>query len=221
MLAVLIVGARIHSPDARADSDVARRACGAQPGITIPLSLAWEEVAIEQPGVICAFRNKNGGFPTINVIEEPIKDSDIRPGVLGREAEIRNAYHLVGLTDASFSDSHIEPLGTVESFHTTARYMNRGIPMEVLVMQVQAADRTYTVSVVDDQEHPRIAKNDLISILRGIEIVGVTDQPSGAPDDGHHLYSWLSVLVIITIVGGSLLYFGARSPVKRGRRKKR
>lgn len=178
--------------------------CGADSGIVLTLSNEWQQVALEQPGLLCAFRNKTGGFPSLNIIQEAAHQPDITPGVMTREASLRNAYHLVGLTDAKFSDSRIEPLGQLESFHTSVRYMNLGMPMEGLIMQVQLSDRLYTVSIVDREGHAKLSKEALLGVLRSIRIPG--QGPTQAP-----LSAALPIgtaLIVIGIIAASLLGFG-------------
>ncbi len=192
-------------------SEGPRASCGASSGITLPLWGVWQEVQVSQPGVLCAFRNKNTGFPTLNVIEEPTRNGAIVPGVTARESSIRDAYHMVGLTDATLRDSRLEPLGMSESFHTTVHYTSQGVPMEVLVMQVQRPDRTYTFSIVSRADGDQGAAKELVSILRGVSIEGVTDTevpllaPTGRPP------STATILVLIALLGTSLLLFGLRS----------
>lgn len=181
--------------------------CSSASGITIPLPDSWESVPVSQPGLLCAFRSKNGGFPTLNVVEEPNKQPEIRPGVMARESSIRNAYHLVGLTDAQFQDSHIEPLGNQESFQTTVRYMNQGMSVEGFTMQVQLPDRVYTVTIVDREGHPTVPKEALLDLLRGIRVPG--DAPFAAPQ-GRGL-SQTTTLILIVIIAASMVLFGSRS----------
>ena len=150
-------------------------ACGASTGITLPLSDSWQQVPMQQPDILCAFRSKIGGFPTINVVQEPAYGATFRPGIPARERRIQNSYHLVGLTDATLNDSHLEPLGTLETFRTKITYNNQGQLMEALILEAELPDRTYTVTILDLAGSPNTSKARMEAILRGITIAGATD----------------------------------------------
>jgi hypothetical protein len=183
-------------------------ACGVRTGITLPLSDTWQISQISYPSLLCAFRNKNGGFPTLNIVQDAAPGASPRPGVLARETLVKNEYQKVGLTDAVVSDSHTEPLGTLEAFHTTARYMNQGIPMESLIMIVDLPDRTLTVTVLDPADHPIFSKTQLQELLRGIRITGATDQdppPPFSPRVGTP-----AIIFLIVIIGVFLVILGVR-----------
>ena len=150
-------------------------ACGASTGITLPLSDSWQQVPMQQPDILCAFRSKIGGFPTINVVQEPAYGATFRPGIPARERRIQNSYHLVGLTDATLNDSHLEPLGTLETFRTKITYRNQGQLMEALLLEAELPDRTYTVTILDLAGSPPTSKASMEALLRGITIAGATD----------------------------------------------
>jgi|694.fasta_scaffold23146_8 hypothetical protein len=185
--------------------------CGSGTGIVLGLSDDWQPVALQHQGVLCAFRNKNGGFPTLNIILEANPQPSITPGVMAREAAVRNAYHLVGLTDATFSESRLEPLGEQESFHTTVRYMNQNMPMEGLILQVQLPDRLYTASIVDREGHPILSKEALLATLRSIRIPG----ENGLGRSLSPRLPGLTALVVIGIIAASLLFFGLMTARRR------
>ena len=183
-------------------------ACGASTGITLPLSDSWQQVPMQQPDILCAFRSKIGGFPTINVVQEPAYGATFRPGIPARERRIQNSYHLVGLTDATLKESHLEPLGTLETFRTKITYKNQGQLMEALLLEAELPDRTYTVTILDLAGSPTTSKASMEALLRGITIAGATDlapDPSRATGTKH-----LTKIVVLTIFTTILmLVFGA------------
>ncbi len=188
--------------------------CGEATGISIPVPQSFESIDLRYPSVLCAFRNKNSGFPTLNVVQDPPQGSSLRPGVAALEARVKNEYQKVGLTDAVISDSHMEPLGSLETFHTTARYMNQGMPMQSLIMVVMLPDRTYTVTLLDRADHPYFREIELQSVLRGISIAGATDAPATVPPPPNTTAIWL-ILGAMGLVAASLVWRRAHARKSR------
>ncbi len=219
VISVCVLAASAAALAGRASCIVSARAaatpvlCSEGSGITIPLSDYWQRVEPRQQGLLCYFRNKSEEFPTLNVFEVPNQQPAIRPGVMARESAIRGAYNLFGLTDAQFSDSHIEPIGEHEGFLTTVRYSNRGVNIEGFVLEFQLPDRVFTVTVVDREGHPVVSKEELLATLRGIRVPG--EGPVQSPKG--RAISLPTALLLISIIGLSLVVFGSKSA--RPRRK--
>lgn len=191
-------------------------ACGANTGITLPLSDSWQQVPMQQPDILCAFRSKIGGFPTINVVQEPAYGATFRPGIPARERRIQNSYHLVGLTDATLNDSHLEPLGTLETFRTKITYNNQGQLMEALLLEAELPDRTYTVTILDLAGSPTTSKARMEAILRGITIAGATDLALNSAIVNRPTY--LAKILVLSIFMLILLaVFGTRGRLGGGR----
>lgn len=191
-------------------------ACGASTGITLPLSDSWQQVPMQQPDILCAFRSKIGGFPTINVVQEPAYGATFRPGIPARERRIQNSYHLVGLTDATLNDSHLEPLGTLETFRTKITYKNQGQLMEALLLEAELPDRTYTVTILDLAGSPPTSKARMEALLRGITIAGATDLALNSAIANRPTY--LAKILVLSIFMLILLaVFGTRGRLGGGR----
>ncbi|MCX6115745.1 MAG: hypothetical protein NTV65_11115 [Proteobacteria bacterium] len=191
-------------------------ACGASTGITLPLSDSWQQVPMQQPDILCAFRSKIAGFPTINVVQEPAYGATFRPGIPARERRIQNSYHLVGLTDATLNDSHLEPLGTLETFRTKITYKNQGQLMEALLLEAELPDRTYTVTILDLAGSPTTSKARMEAILRGITIAGATDLALNSAIANRPTY--LAKILVLSIFMLILLaVFGTRGRLGGGR----
>ena len=191
-------------------------ACGANTGITLPLSDSWQQVPMQQPDILCAFRSKIGGFPTINVVQEPAYGATFRPGIPARERRIQSSYHLVGLTDATLKESHLEPLGTLETFRTKITYKNQGQLMEALLLEAELPDRTYTVTILDLAGSPTTSKARMEALLRGITIAGATDLALNSAIANRPTY--LAKILVLSIFMLILLaVFGTRGRLGGGR----
>ena len=171
---------------------------------------------MQQPDILCAFRSKIGGFPTINVVQEPAYGATFRPGIPARERRIQNSYHLVGLTDASLNESHLEPLGTLETFRTKITYNNQGQLMEALLLEAELPDRTYTVTILDLAGSPTTSKARMEALLRGITIAGATDLALNSAIANRPTY--LAKILVLSIFMLILLaVFGTRGRLGGGR----
>ena len=171
---------------------------------------------MQQPDILCAFRSKIGGFPTINVVQEPAYGATFRPGIPARERRIQNSYHLVGLTDATLKESHLEPLGTLETFRTKITYKNQGQLMEALLLEAELPDRTYTVTILDLAGSPTTSKARMEALLRGITIAGATDLALNSAIANRPTY--LAKILVLSIFMLILLaVFGTRGRLGGGR----
>lgn len=209
-----IVPGDAPTPLARAEVSRVEMSCGRSAEIKIYLPSSFEQLALNYPSVICAFRNKGTGFPTLNVVLNPPQPGSLRPSVGALQALVRNEYEKVGLTDADVSEAHMEPLGTLETFHATVRYMNQGMPVEALVMIAILPDRTYTITLLDRADHPLFAKSELEEVLRGISIRGATDAPESVPPPPDSSAIWAIVGGMI-LIGAALLWRRAHTKSSR------
>ena len=129
-------------------------------------------IDIPLDGVLCAFRNKTGGFPTINVIRQPQGTAPRAPSLAERTTELVRSYGLVGLTDATVSDAQEMILHGFPAYSARVHYTNQNIPMATLVLILELPDRSYTVSALDTAEGLKTSENALREVLTTVTVEG-------------------------------------------------
>lgn len=140
--------------------------------LVVPETMVRADVQLE--GVLCAFRNKIGGFPTINVIREPRQTSSRSLSLAERSTELIRSYGLVGLTDATVEEAHETTIHGTPAYWATVRYSNKNTPMTTLVLIIELPDRSYTVSALDTTEGFKTTENSLREALKTVTVEGAT-----------------------------------------------
>ena len=135
----------------------------------VRLPLNFEKLSSENPAVLCVFRNKTEGFPTLNIVVEPRHEGSPPPSLFEYEEGIKRGYHSVGLADATLSDSVSGESHEVPYFTSTVSFTNAGAAMQARILVLQLHDRTYTVSAVGRAISDSPMLQELIS---GLEIEG-------------------------------------------------
>lgn len=159
----------------------ARTQC--HPGDPIWLSVPEDLVSISPlaPGILCAFRSKNGGFPTLNVLVHPRQHAPANEGQRERAEDLRESYNRVGLTDAVIINPHLQLVGGIPTFRATVRYSNRGAPMTSEVVTLDLPDRTYIATTTHTGETMPEA---LRSLLDSLSLDLVPSPPTEATGHG-------------------------------------
>jgi hypothetical protein len=129
----------------------------------------FEKIPSENPAVLCVFRNKIDGFPTLNIVVEPRLEGATPPSLVEYEEGIKRGYQSVGLSDATLSESGTGESQGVPYFTSEVSFTNAGIAMKARILVLQLHDRTYTVSAVG---RAALDLPVLKEFIEGIEVEG-------------------------------------------------
>lgn len=152
--------------------------CAPGHSVSINLPGTFERVANDNPAVLCVFRNKFDGFPTLNVVTEPRHESSTPPSLAEYREGISRGYQSVGLTDARLSGETVGEAHGMPFFTSDVFFTNNGQAMAARILVVQLHDRTYTMSAVG------LAKpegDELKKLIQAIAIEGHTLPLNGQP----------------------------------------
>lgn len=171
--------------------------CGHPPQIALPLSELYQNVPVQQPGVVCAFRHKIKGFPAITVIQEPLG----RPRTIDQKArDIESSYHLVGLTDAVVLEPRLKNISGFEALEAQVKYTSQGAPMQAFLAMFEVSDRTYTVTALFRAEEAPEEKNDIIGRIERLHVDSDGPiQTASRPPTDFRAYLILGVVVILLV----------------------
>ena len=137
--------------------------------IWVRLPQSFENLTSENPSVLCIFRNKFEGFPTLNIVVEPRHDGTPPPSLGEYQEGIKRGYQSVGLSDATLSESIIGDSQGIPFFTSEVSFSNAGVAMKARILVLQLHDRTYTASAVGRAQADLPVLQELI---RGIEVEG-------------------------------------------------
>lgn len=166
----------------------------------IPESMTRIDVRID--GVMCAFRNKIGGFPTINVIRAPLSTGSRALTLSERTNELIRSYGLVGLTDAAVTEAYEMTLHGLPAYSAKVSYTNKNTPMTTLVLIVELPDRSYTVSVLDTEEGFKTSEKQLREVLSTVTVEGA----AAIADDKSTKTKGIGTILVATGLALGILY---------------
>jgi hypothetical protein len=170
--------------------------------VTIPET--FQHVPSHNPAVLCVFRNKNGGFPTFNIVVEP-RLEDSKPPSLAEYIEgITKGYNTVGLTDAKLSNSEAGELSGIPFFSSDVRFTSNGTPMAARILVLQLHDRTYTASAINRADAPDFSQTALSDLTESITIEGASGASTHTASSS---YRTLLQVILVLVIG---LYAAAR-----------
>lgn len=181
----------------RADTASSMRSftCGQPARLSLILGQHYEQVAIQQSGVVCVFRNKIEGFPTITITEVPRFGART---AAQRVDDVAASYRSVGLTDAVASNPRNRRISGLEALELDVRYTSKGEAIEALVALIEAPDRTYTATALFRVSGQIEEKKSVVAAVEGLEILGIQ---SPEPKPSSHLSAiWFVILVIAVAV---------------------
>lgn len=144
------------------------------PGVPVRVSLTsdFQRVQSYTPSVLCIFRHKTNGFPTVNVVVEPRLDGSKPPTLEEYREGVTKGYHAVGLTDATLQNSVVGESNGLPFFTTEITFSSKGTPMVAKILIVQHYDRTYTASAIAEANPLDSGRALVAPLIDGIEVDG-------------------------------------------------
>ena len=166
--------------------------------ISLTLPDTFERVPSNNPAVLCVFRNKTGGFPTLNIVVEP-RHEGTKPPTLEQYVEgVTRGYTTVGLTDAKLSNSEVGEIQGIPFFSSDVRFTNEGTPMAARILVLQVHDRTYTASAIDRADAPNFTPATLSNLTESLTVEGLaaSSTRTGEPSYTALLLGFLLVIIV-------------------------
>lgn len=160
--------------------------------LRIALPDTFERIPSENPAVLCIFRNKIDGFPTLNIVIEPRMEGSAPPTLAEYEEGIRKGYQGVGLTDARLSGPSVGESNGLPFFATEVFFTNESRAMAARILVVQLHDRTYTASAVG---YAKPDSSELRELIGAILVEGWAIDLSARPPS-----RWPQILGVILLV---------------------
>ncbi len=204
----LIACAAVVSSSARAQnlSNAHRTPCGANAEITFSLGSDWEDVDSKRFGVLCAFRTKNKGFPTLTVVKTPPTPPYDRRSAESLRAFLERSYRSVGISDAKVMELDSAVIAGTEASEAVMTFTAAGAQMKALVVSIELPDRAYILTLQGSADVFDSEKNRLKSVAQSAQIAAL---PLEIPRQGEALGSrtkgWLrNVLTLLLSIGGVL-----------------
>ena len=156
-----------HTPTAPLTSECA-------PGVPlrVPVNAEFERLKSETPSVLCVFRHKTSGFPTLNIVEEVGVDGSTPPSLEEYQQGVAQGYRAVGLSDATLSDSMVGESHGLPFFTTEVTFSNKGTPMVARILVVQHHDITYTASAIAEAKPLDAGRASIAPLIEGVEVDG-------------------------------------------------
>ena len=188
--------------------------CSVKADLWLAVPTTMERVPSSHPSVLCAFRDKNEGFPSFNAIVEPQRTAAEKLTQDQWAKRAVESYHSIGLTDATV-DAYLNAPATGErSFSAIIRYTNHTTPMKAIVAEVDEDDRAYTLTALDRSEHFAESRQTLEALIANVQVQGAENQPTGSamtPSKESRPLAILVILTICTIVAAYRLNRGKRN----------
>ncbi len=146
--------------------------CASGVPVGLPLTQDFQRVKSETPSVLCVFRHKTKGFPTINVVVEPHLDGSKPPTLEEYREGVAKGYRAVGLTDASLSNSVVGESNGLPFFTSEITFSNNGAPMVAKILVIRHHDRTYTTSAIAEAKPLEAGRTVVVQLIDGVEVDG-------------------------------------------------
>lgn len=209
LLIVLVFGVYETPPLATANSPATTDlppALECSPGhpLQITLPQTFEKIPSDNPAVLCIFRNKIDGFPTLNIVIEPRIEGSTPPTLAEYEEGIRRGYQSVGLTDAQLSGASVGESNGIPFFTSEVFFTNNGRAMAARILVIQLHDRTYTASAVG---YPTPNGSELRALIGTIHVEGKPIDLEARPPA-----RWAPVVggVLLSLTIGALYWWGKK-----------
>ena len=161
-----------HAEEAKTPPAQWTTECAPGVPVRLPLLSDYPRVKSENPAVLCVFRHTLGGFPTINIVEEPRHEGSAPPNLEEYREGITRGYRMVGLNDATLSNSVVGESNGLPFFSTEITFTNQNTPMVAKVLVVQYHDRTYTTSAIAEASPLETGRAAIAPLIDGIEVDG-------------------------------------------------
>ncbi len=177
LIATLGMRPCFSSPLAHADQPQASPApwtteCAPGAPLRLPITSDFQRVKSETPSVLCVFRHKTNGFPTLNVVVEPRLDGSKPPSLEEYREGVAKGYQAVGLTDATLQNSVVGESNGLPFFTSEITFSTKGTPMVAKILVVQHYDRTYTASAIAEATPLDSGRALVAPLIDDIEVDG-------------------------------------------------
>ena len=178
--------------------------CSAGHPLQITLPQSFERISSDNPAVLCIFRNKIDGFPTLNIVIEPRIEGSTPPTLTEYEEGIRRGYQSVGLTDARLSGASVGESDGVPFFTSEVFFTNNSRAMNAHILVIQLHDRTYTASAVG---YASPNGSGLRALIGAIHVDGKAIDLAARPPT-----QWVPVLagILLALTIGALYRWGKK-----------
>ena len=206
LLATLVLQTYFPSQWAHTDEPHATPVQGATvcaPGapLSVPITAEFQRIKSETPSVLCVFRHKTNGFPTLNIVEEPRMDDTKPPTLAEYEQGVAQGYKAVGLSDTKLSDSRVGQSRGLPFFTTEIAFTNKGTPMVARILVVQYHDRTYTASAIAEAKQLEEGRALIAPLIEGIELDGELVRDTRGPTSVWTIIGATSALLFLVYIG--------------------
>lgn len=202
-----VISVAVAPPDAHSEHH--RTHCGAQGEVSFLLDADWEQVDVQHREVVCAFRNKNGGFPTLTVTWEGLVSGSTSASVTARAESIIQSYQRVGLTDAQVIESHTLAHQThARAFQTLVSYTTRATPMMALIVVLDGASRTFTLTILDTADRFKSSRPRLEAVASSLRVSGEASPVQVTLQEPLSVWGWGGLVlagVVVILLGSGLL----------------
>lgn|GEM_PF-3959026 len=199
----LIALAILHARGVVAESE---QACGNPPALFVTLPDEYESIYLRQPAVVCGFRHKITGFPTLTVVIEPAIKAQ---NELQIARYVTESYQRVGLRDARVKTSFTSPGVTSLNARLVVEFTVGGVAMEAQLAIILLHDRTYTATLQYPADTSPAAKTALTRVLDSVRLEG---ELLSAAHPGNSSYT---LELILGLAGFSLVLFMLRRVSKK------
>jgi hypothetical protein len=149
--------------------------------VRVPLTSDFQRVQSDTPAVLCVFRHKTRGFPTLNVVVEPRLDGSKPPTLEEYREGVTKGYQAVGLTDATLQNSIVGESNGLPFFTSEITFSTKGTPMVAKILVVQHYDRTYTASAIAEAKPLESGRALVTPLIDGIEVDGALIRDTTTP----------------------------------------
>ena len=203
LLKFLVISSLACAPHAVADDGQVTASspsirCAEGHPISIALPETFERVPSNNQAVLCVFRNKNGGFPTFNIVVEPRHEGS-KPPTLEQYVEgVTKGYNTVGLTDTKLSNSEAGEIEGIPFFSSDVRFTSSGTPMAARILVLQVHDRTYTASAIHRADVPDFSPAALSALTESITVEGVSGSERRTASTS---YGAILQMILVLVVG--------------------
>lgn len=156
-----------HTPTAPLTSE-----CALGVPLRVPITAEFERLKSETPSVLCVFRHKTLGFPTLNVVEEVRVVGSEPPTLEEYQKGVSQGYRAVGLSEATLSNSVVGESHGLPFFTSEVTFSNKGTPMVAKILILQHHDKTYTASAIAEASSLEAGRALAFPLIDGIEVDG-------------------------------------------------
>jgi hypothetical protein len=182
--------------------------CGSQLGLTVLLSATWEPVAVPHPDVVCAFRSKGRGFPTLTVTREAPATAATRRSIERRIAAVTDSYRAIGLSDARVLRVY-QGYSAEQPLQLLLEYTTNSTPMSALIKVVDTPAGTFVLTALDRTRDTATTLPESEAIADSFPGDGTANASKAAttgsePSLPSHSIMWFMLLVGAAFVGAAL-----------------